>query len=629
MRRSTLQANTVHLPQPDRRCPGTIRRLVLVTLCLAGMALLAACGDPIQEEPAAAMSESARSDPTTPMLPIRTLSPSPDATTAIASTAAPTGDGRVQAILAGMSIEQKVGQLMMICFDGVDYSEELEHTIQALHAGGIILFGSNVGSLEQMQTLIRQAQETALTQTPAIPLAVAVDHEGGIVNRFGNLLTQFPGNMALAATGDLENARRVARVMAEELTALGITVNLAPVVDVNSNPANPVIGTRSFGSDPQVVGEYGAAMIETLQQNGIAAVAKHFPGHGDTSLDSHSSLPLVPHDRAHLDTVELPPFRAAIDVDVSTIMTAHVVFPVVDGTAGLPATLSGPVLTGLLREEMGFRGVIATDSLGMGAIVQTYGIAEAAALALQAGADWLMFGKDPTFSPSEQYPVYQHLVAQVRSGAIPETRLDAAVRRVLNLKADMGMLDYQSPAPGALSQRIRTEEHLELARQIAVDSVTLVRNEDGLLPLDRGAGVLLVYPTFVADLWPAMARFSSQIEALPINVDPGEGERQNVQARAQVADIIIIATTNVLQHPTQAELVASLSGLPVVVVALYSPYDLLAFPDQSTYVVTYSDIPVALEAVSEMLYGELSPAGTLPIALGELYPVGHGLQAFE
>jgi beta-N-acetylhexosaminidase len=527
-----------------------------------------------------------------------------------------------------MTLEQKVGQLFVVFFEGTEYAEPLDRTIRELNVGGTILFEPNIGTLEDTASLINTAQSTATQHGARVPLIVAVDHEGGLINRFGDKLTWFPSNMALAATDSLDNARAEARVMAEELSTLGINMNLAPVMDVNSNPDNPVIGIRSFGSKPDDVARFGTAMLTTFQANGIIATAKHFPGHGDTSVDSHTMLPVIPHDRARLDAVELLPFRAAIEAKVDAIMTAHVAVPEIEPTPELPATLSQAILTDLLRQDLGFNGLTATDSLGMGALDQTFGVTNATAMAFQAGADLLMFGADPGHTPEEQYPAYQNLLALVRDGTISRQRLDASVRRILLVKGQTGILDWQPTSPSEIPTQVRTAEHLAVADRIAEQSVTLLKNDQQLLPLRPDQPTLLVYPAFETELEPALGEYGTQIEAVPVSINPSQQEITRVLSAAGSTDVIIVATANARRHPGQIALVESLRDLPTVVLALQSPYDLLAFPGQSTYLTIYGDVPTSIHAAAKVLFGQYQPSGKLPVTLNDAFLEGYGLDGF-
>ncbi len=285
--------------------------------------------------------------------------------------------------LAGMSLEQKVGQTMIVSVLGASFTPEIRRLIEEFHIGGIILFGKNVRSRSAVKRLTVKLQHTAL-RTGHTGLIICVDQEGGRVSRLTveRGFTEFPSAMALAATGEIQNVRDVARAIARQLKAVGINMNLAPVLDVNNNPANPVIGTRSFASDAERVAEMGAAFIEATQEEGVMAVGKHFPGHGDTFVDSHVSLPIVPHGRDRLESVELIPFKAAIQSEVAGIMTAHVVFPEIEPATGMPATLSSRVLSGLLRTEMHYGGLLVTDSLEMEALAKSgYSSSQAAVAA--------------------------------------------------------------------------------------------------------------------------------------------------------------------------------------------------------------------------------------------------------
>ena len=319
---------------------------------------------------------------------------------------------RVDEILAAMSVQEKVGQLFMVYFEGPALSAPLRQMIEDYHIGGVVLFAiaGNIESTTQVANLINDAQATAVQSGAQVPLFVSVDQEGGPVVRLTDGFTVFPSQMAVGATASVTQARRMATVTAQELKALGFNMNLAPVLDVNNNPDNPVIGLRSFGSSPEQVAALGTAMIEAYRAQGMVATAKHFPGHGDTAVDSHYGLPVVPHDRAHLDSVEFPPFRAAIVADVPAIMTAHVLFPAIDPSAGRPATLSSLVLQDLLRKEMGFDGLIVTDSLSMGALANLVGATEAAQLAFRAGADLLAYGADIGHAPAESLAAYDRLI---------------------------------------------------------------------------------------------------------------------------------------------------------------------------------------------------------------------------
>jgi len=556
-----------------------------------------------------------------------TAAPSP---TSQATPAVSPEEARVEQILAAMTTKQKVGQLFAVYFDGSHFSPALEQMITQYYIGGIIIFPRNLTSLVDLAQLVSDAQQAAATNEPGIPLLVAADQEGWPIWRLPPGATVFPSNMAVGATNSVEDAQLMASVMATEMSAMGINMNLAPVMDVNSNPANPVIGIRSFGSSPDLVSRLGAAMIETYQSHGIIATAKHFPGHGDTSMDSHLDLPLIEHDRARLEAVELLPFQAAISVSVDCIMTAHIYVPALDPEPDRPATLSPVILEGLLRKKMGFQRLIATDSLGMQGITNRYDLPTATVLAFQAGADLLLFGPDPGHPPFEQRVAYEKLLNLVERGTISMTRLDASVRRILLTKARRGILDWQPEPLDRSLGRLGTPDHKTAAQKVALDSITLVRDESGLLPLSSQESILVIYPRGGAALGEAILEHAPHATLFEVSEIPTVSEVIQATDRARHADAVVVGTRNVLQRPDQAHLVDTLQQQhPVIAVALDAPYDLLSYPEVSAYLATYGRAPVSMEALALVLFGLEAPRGWLPVELPSLYPAGHQSEQSE
>nr|BFE86744.1 hypothetical protein GCM10020093_093450 [Planobispora longispora] len=324
--------------------------------------------------------------------------------------------------------------------------------------GGVILFpwAQNVKNVRQVVALTNGLQAAS----PRIPLLVGADQENGLVSRLAPLVTKFPGASVIGSTGDPSLARRAAEATGAELRALGVNLDFAPVADVNINPRNPVIGPRAYGSDPKKVAPMVAAAVRGFHDAGIAATAKHFPGHGDTGVDSHTGLPVIRHSRAQWDRLDAPPFAAAIREDVDMIMSAHVVMPKLD-PSGDPATLSKPILTGLLRQRLGFEGVVSTDALDMAGVRKKYGDGEVAVRAILAGADLLLM-------PPDYRKAHAAVLAAVESGRIPAERLDESVRRLLTLKAGRGILERAPAADPAEAERtLRSAEHRELASLIS------------------------------------------------------------------------------------------------------------------------------------------------------------------
>lgn len=380
------------------------------------------------------------------------------------------GASKVEAVLARMSVEDKVGQLFMPVLygpaaDTVSGENQARFgvgtpakAVAKYRPGGVILFpwADNVKNVRQVVALTNGLQKAS----PEIPLLVGADQENGRVSRMAPLVTQMPGASVIGSTGDPALARRAAKVTGTELRALGINLDFAPVADVNINPRNPVIGPRAYGSDPKKVAPMVAAAVQGFHDAGIASTAKHFPGHGDTNVDSHSGLPVIQHSLSQWNKLDAPPFAAAIGKDIDAIMSAHVVMPKLD-PSGDPATLSKPILTGLLREKLGFDGVVSTDALDMAGVRKKYGDGQVAVRAIQAGADLLLM-------PPDFPKAYGAVLAAVKSGKISTARLDQSVRRLLKLKAARGLLDRAPVADPAKAERVlRSAEHRKVAQLIA------------------------------------------------------------------------------------------------------------------------------------------------------------------
>ena len=355
---------------------------------------------------------------------------------------------------------RRVGQRVMVGFEGLTASADVKHLIRELGVGHVILFARNVDRPEQVADLVRELQSVARDAGHDLPLLVGVDQEGGRVARLREPWTVWPPLRAVGRTGSQETARGMGRALAAELRACGIRCDFAPVMDVDTNPKNPVIGDRAFGDDPELVGRLGTAMIAGLQAGGVAASAKHFPGHGDTDVDSHLSLPAVDHSRARLDNVELRPFRRAIEAGVAMIMTAHVLVRELDDR--LPSTLSPRLLEELLRKEMKFPGVIVSDDLEMKAVAERWGSGKAAGLAAKAGCDLMTVSK----TPDAQVAAIEELVRAAEAGELSWEAMDAAAERVRRLK-ERFLLPYQDPDPKQARLVAGIGEHRRLAEEIA------------------------------------------------------------------------------------------------------------------------------------------------------------------
>ncbi len=359
-----------------------------------------------------------------------------------------------------LELVRRVGQRVMVGFEGHTASADVRHLVRDLGVGHVILFARNVDRPEQVADLVRELQSVARDAGHDLPLLVGVDQEGGRVARLREPWTVWPPLRAVGRTGSEETAREMGRALAAELRACGIRCDFAPVMDVDTNPKNPVIGDRAFGPDPEVVGRLGTAMIAGLQEGGVAACAKHFPGHGDTDIDSHLNLPAVDHSRARLEDVELRPFRRAIEASVALVMTGHVLVRELDDR--LPATLSPRLLENLLRREMKFPGVIVSDDLEMKAVAAEWGTARAAGLAVKAGCDLVTVSK----TPDAQVAALEELVRSAEAEEITWKAMDTAAERVRRLK-ERFLLPYQDPDPKQAREAAGIVAHSRLAEQIA------------------------------------------------------------------------------------------------------------------------------------------------------------------
>jgi beta-N-acetylhexosaminidase len=530
-------------------------------------------------------------------------------------------------MMAEMPLEGACGLKFMVGFDGTRPGEKLLARMRAGAVSGVTLFRSrNVSDPAQVRALTAALQANGVARGRP-PLLVAADQEGGQLVALAGT-TPFPGNMALGAAGSEELTRRTGRAIGRELAAMGVNVNYAPVCDVNNNPANPCIGIRSFGEDPAAVARHCAAMVEGLQSAGVAATAKHFPGLGDTTQDSHSGLPVVTHGRERLAAVELPPFTAAFMAGARLVMATHAAFPALNDGAALPSTLSRPVLEGLLRGEMSFDGVIITDAMDMGAIEQGPGLVVDALASLAAGTDLLL-------CTDEAEPLYAAVCQAARRRLLPPGQLRGSARRVLALREWLG----RTPQPPL--EVVACADHRALARETAARSITLVRDETGQLPLQlpAKARVAAILPE-PADLTPAdtsshvrcelasaLRRYHPAVDEFIVPYAPAEGDIAALCERAQGYDLLIAGTTDAFRRGEQAALIRVLlaTGVPLVAVGLRLPYDLASYPMVPTFLCTYSILESSMEALAAALWGEGPIGGRLPVSIPGMYTLGHGV----
>lgn len=569
--------------------------------------------------------------------------------TTLTSTGSTASPGTTPAeMVDSMSLEEKVGQLFVVPVYGAEANtahpknrEEFgvdtpAEVVQKYHPGGVIHFTwtDSLQDPEQIAELSNGLQTAATSSGAGIPLLISTDQEQGAVTRIGAPATQFPGNMALGASRSQEDAERAAAITGQELRAMGINFDLAPSGDVNVNPENPVIGVRSFSSDPRLAAQLTAAQIRGYQDSAattgtVSASVKHFPGHGDTNLDSHTDLPVIEHDRAQWEQLDAPPFAAAIAARVDSVMSAHIVMPKLDDS-GEPSTLSPNVLTGMLRSELGFDGVVITDSLRMEGVRQKHSDSEVPVLALEAGADLLLM-------PPNLQTAIDGVIDAVRSGDLTEERIDKSVERILEMKQRRGILSSPHTDPARAVEFVGNPEHRKDAQRITDRTTTLLRNENGVLPLQQPGKVLVTGSgeDATAALAESVRARGARATALPTGNAPTAEQIDQAVAAAGRNDVVVVLTNGAWQtdRAAQLDLVRALqeTDKPVVAVATGDPYD-AGHVDAPAWVVTYSDKAVAMESLTKVLFGEISPTGELPVPVpdpnqpgADKYPFGHGL----
>ena len=577
--------------------------------------------------------------------------------------------------LKKMSLEQKIGQMFMVRalaqFTNVNSPDyiALRDTMRKYHLGG---FGLTVrwedGFLYKNEPLEAAMVINQLQKDSEFPLIFAADFEHGLGMRL-NGATDFPQAMAFGATNDVGFARQSGRITAQEARAIGVQWNWFPDADVNSNPANPIINTRSFGEDPRLVGEMAAAYIAGAHEYGMLTTAKHFPGHGDTESDSHVFVPVVKGDTAHLDTIELPPFRAAIQAGVDAVMVAHVLVPALDSGPNRVATISSAIVTGLLKEQMGFHGLVITDALDMGGLRQSFpqegseGAARAAVESVKAGNDVLLMPFDLDGS-------YNGLLRAVRSGEISESRIDQSVLKILRAKASVGLNKAKLVDIHAVNQIVAKPASLEAAQEVADRAVTLVRDNHRALPLKATGKGTKASPNSYQPVAETRHRTVLLIFADDSRSDSGRTLDHELRARIPDARVYYIdprdaagmtqlvltavqesqvAIAAVYEFPVAGRVVRAQDGAAVnaiavqessatllqqvlrsaaektIVVAVGSPYIAAQVPEVQTYICTFSNGHDSELSAVKAMFGEIPMTGRLPVTIPNIAGRGAGL----
>ncbi len=562
--------------------------------------------------------------------------------------------------LKRMTVDEKIGQLFSIGINATYLNQnseeykELKRQVTENKIGGIILFRGGVYDSVHLMNRMQAISK--------YPLLISADLEYGTGMRFNDTVN-LPWNMAVAATGNPVYARRQGEITAKEARAIGVHQIFAPVLDVNNNAANPVINVRSYGEDPADVARFGAALIEGLQKGGTIATAKHFPGHGDTAIDSHRGLPIINVSRDRLDKIELVPFKSAINAGVGSIMVAHISLPQIDPTeiqllkdsikptdaevgaeikeekATLPSTLSPVVNTQMLRKDLNFNGMIVTDALSMSGLTLYFHQDEAAVRALLAGADMLL-------KPANTDDAIRGVRDAVKSGRVSIERVEQSARKILASKYDLGLVKQRNTPIEDIDKIVAGEEAEKLSDEIAKDAITLVRNDENALPVkwETNTKVFNLVITNGDDRFWIANRFNQtlreggkQIETYALDDRSTNEEAQKVIARATKADVVIVSmfgrvrsgAANSVGLPRAGE--TALRSLvkenkEVIGIAFGNPYLLMGFPDLKTYIVAYGDMPGLQKAAANGLLGKQNFMGRLPISLPGLHPHGTGIQ---
>jgi len=564
--------------------------------------------------------------------------------------------------LSKMSLEQKIGQLISVGINATFLNQDseayltLKRHVEENQVGGIILFR---GPVYESVILVNRMQQLA-----HYPLLISADLEAGTGMRFDDTVN-FPWNMAVAATGNPDYARRQGEITGREARALGVQHVFAPVVDVNNNAANPVINVRSYGEDPADVARFATAFTEGLQHAGVIATAKHFPGHGDTDIDSHRGLPEIKVTRERLNSVEFVPFQATINAGVGSIMVGHIALPQIDATvvkplpknvkgkpidtdeageiaeekATMPATMS-PVIGGIIRNDLKFSGLIVTDALSMSGLTIYFTQEEAAVRALEAGADQLL-------KPADVDAAFRGVLQAVKSGRLTEQRVEQSARKLLAAKFDLGLESQRVVPVDSIDRIVSSRDVGTLANEIAEHAITVVRDEDKLLPLanlkpdakifnlaiTNGDDRALIANSFVSRL----TRGGRKPETIVLDERSSEEDVQKAIEAAKSADLVIASLygrvrsgqkNSVGLPPPGAKALSAViqAKVPTLGISFGNPYLLQNFQGLRTYIVAYGDMPSLQQATARAVLGEIDVTGKLPISLPGLYPRGTGLQ---
>ncbi len=541
----------------------------------------------------------------------------------------------IESTLDKMTLREKCAQMIMpwalgeyLPQDSTEY-QRLVHLVKDLKVGGLIFFRGNILN-EAM--LIKKMQ-----QLSDVPLLVASDFERGLAMRLTDAI-EFPYNMALAATGEPELAYKMGKDVSIECRALGVNQNYAPVADINNNPDNPIINIRAYSEDKNIVSEFCDAFIKGATEERVLTTLKHFPGHGDTKIDSHQEMPVIQGDSAYLADNELFPFKNAIKSGAHSVMVGHLDVPAFDTSSGIPATLSEPIITGLLKKKMGFQGLIATDALNMSAVTKYYSAADAAVMAVKAGNDLLLM-------PPDEDVAVNALVNAVEDGEISIDRINYSVRKILAAKRWVKAGSHGIPDLENLSQIINSAPHFRLAQEIADKSVTLVKNKKGTVPVNslkiQNAACITITDGMESENDLLFQRLADEnftrVKKIILNKKSRPRDYARAYLAARESDLVLLAsfvkvrayqgTVNLSKKNTDFIKKVIRLKTPSVLISFGNPYLLSIFPAAKTYICAYGDPPVSQRAVMKAILGEIAVTGKLPISIPDTpFGIGYGLR---
>jgi len=532
-----------------------------------------------------------------------------------------------------LSLREKIAQMIISHSEGFDSSESsqdylrLKKLITEEKIGGLIFFKGNAMEQAILTNKLQSISE--------IPLLISADYERGTGMRLSDG-SVFPNNMALGATGNPDYAYRMGQIIGEECKILGVQQNYAPVMDVNNNPNNPIINVRSYGDNTDLVSKMGIAFIKGLQDKGIIATAKHFPGHGDTEIDSHNDLPVLPFDMYRMNSLELIPFKNSIQANVKSIMIAHLSFPELEKNPKLPASLSKAIVNNLLIEELGYKGLIVTDALNMSGVTKNFTVEEIAVKCVEAGNDLILM-------PVGEKQAIDAIEKAVLNGKIPEERIDISFNKIINVKKESGLFENKLVNTDLISTGINSQKAQTLAQEIADASITLVKNNENVLPLKENKDYIVISFINTTDQNPS-EQFLDGLEDRLKKINSGykmfEVTAKNTDLdflinEASDYDYIIIPVFSRVTFKSgtvgipdsQIRIIKQFKSLNknVIVISFGNPYLLKGFTEIDSYIAAYGDSPASINAGLKSLFGEINITGKLPVTINEVYKTGYGI----